>query len=174
MLAPASIVVFITGLPGRPPTTQFPALPTEQDDGCGARRTTRGKIRFSGRYTLLRPEDTKSYLPRGPDMRQTCDLVYVKGTRGISVTLSSATHADTDPDLSYCVRSTIVLHGVHETLTWEKIKEKDFNSERIKDRINHPHNSQEILWKIVSRAPEYRFRQNLILFILKFNSLSEN
>jgi hypothetical protein len=60
MLAQASIVVFTTGLPGRPPTMQFPALPTEQDDGCSAKRTMRGKIWFPGQDTLLRPEDTKS------------------------------------------------------------------------------------------------------------------
>jgi hypothetical protein len=58
MLAQVSMVVFTTGLPGRPPITQFPALPTEQDTGCRNRRTTHRNIGFSGRYTLLRPEDT--------------------------------------------------------------------------------------------------------------------
>jgi hypothetical protein len=36
MLAQASILVFTTGLPGRSPITQFPALPNEQDTGCRA------------------------------------------------------------------------------------------------------------------------------------------
>jgi hypothetical protein len=79
MLAQASILVSTMGLPGRPPTAQFPALLTKQDTGCRAKRTMREKIRFSGWDTLLRPEDTKSYLPRRPYMRQTCDLIYVKG-----------------------------------------------------------------------------------------------
>jgi hypothetical protein len=48
MLAQASTVVFTTGLPGRPPTTQFPAIPTEQDTGCRARRTAR-------KYMVSRP-----------------------------------------------------------------------------------------------------------------------
>jgi hypothetical protein len=77
MLAQVSTVVFTMGIPGRPPITQFPALPAEQDTVCRARRTAHRKIHFYGQDTLLRPEDTKSYLPRGPDMRQTRDLIYV-------------------------------------------------------------------------------------------------
>jgi hypothetical protein len=59
------------GLPGRPPITQFPALPTKQDTGCRARRAMHGKIQFPGRDKLLRTEDMNIYLTRGPDMRQT-------------------------------------------------------------------------------------------------------
>jgi hypothetical protein len=77
---------------------QFPALPCKQDTSCHARRTTIGKIRFFGRDTLLRTEDMKSYLPRGPDTRRTRGLTYVEGTGGISVPFSPVTHAD--PDLS--------------------------------------------------------------------------
>jgi hypothetical protein len=73
MLAQVSMVVFTTGLAGRPPVKQFPALPTEKGTGCRAQRTVHRMIRLPCRYTILRPEDIKSYLPRGPDMRQvTC------------------------------------------------------------------------------------------------------
>jgi hypothetical protein len=65
----ANTVVFTTGLPGRPPITQFPALPAEQDTVCRAQRMAHRKIRVSGWDTRHRPEDTKSYLPRGPEMR---------------------------------------------------------------------------------------------------------
>jgi hypothetical protein len=71
MLAQVSTVVFTTGLPGRPPIMQFPTLPAKQDTVCRARRTAHRTIRSSGRDTLLRPEDMKSYLPRRPEMRQT-------------------------------------------------------------------------------------------------------
>jgi hypothetical protein len=71
MLAQVSMVVFTTGLPGRPLITQFPAIPTKQDTDCRARRTAPRKIHLYGRDTLLRPEDTKNYLPRGPNMGQT-------------------------------------------------------------------------------------------------------
>jgi hypothetical protein len=86
------------GLPGRPPITQFPSLTTKQDTGCRAQLTRHGKIRFPGRDTLLRSEDIESYLPRGPDMKQTRSLTYIKGTGGIYVPLSPVTHAD--PDVS--------------------------------------------------------------------------
>jgi hypothetical protein len=79
ILAQVSMVVFNTGLLGRPPITQFTALPTEQDTGCCARRTAQRKIRLSSRDTLLRLEDMKSYLPRGTDMRQTRYLIYGGG-----------------------------------------------------------------------------------------------
>jgi hypothetical protein len=88
---------------------QFPALCTEQDTGCRRLCTTRRNIRFPGGDTLLQKGDTKSYLPRGPDTRQTCDLIYVEGTRGIYVPLRSAAHADPNPDFSNYVRSAIVL-----------------------------------------------------------------
>jgi hypothetical protein len=48
MLAQVSTAVFTTGLPGRPPITQFPALPAEQDTVCRARHTAHRKTRSSG------------------------------------------------------------------------------------------------------------------------------
>jgi hypothetical protein len=57
--------------------------------------------------------------------------------------LTAATHPesrirDLDPYGSYIIVCTIILS------VFVRGKEKDFNSERIKDRINHPHNSKEI------------------------------
>jgi hypothetical protein len=54
MLAQASIVVFTTGLPGKPPITKFSALPTKQDTGYRARRKTHASP--AGRHEKLPAE----------------------------------------------------------------------------------------------------------------------
>jgi hypothetical protein len=167
MLAQVSMVVFTTSLLGRPPIMQYPALLTKQDTACRTethhieRYDFPAGMRFSDRKTLKvtcsagrtrdrhditfmsRGHEAFPYLwvlPRMPiptairptmyDVRSYC--------RGGTGHWNGTWIQDLDPLSSYLIVCTRIIR------IFVRGKEKDFNSERVKDRIIHPHNSKEI------------------------------
>jgi hypothetical protein len=107
---------------------------------------------------LLRLEDTRSYLPRVPDMQS--HLCQGGGHEAFQYLQYTAMHADPDLNLYDCVRYMIILWGgtgdCNETRIQEayplvailrsilREEKRILNPEIIKGQINCPHNSKEI------------------------------
>jgi hypothetical protein len=134
----------------------FPHFPLNKILHCCARRTGYRNIRFSGRDTLLRPEDMISYLSHMPDMRShLCwgDMQYFITFStpprmpiptlifSTAYNLRSYCRGDTGHCNGTWIRDADPLVAILRSIIQEN--KRFFNPERIEGRINCPHNSKE-------------------------------